>query len=76
MKVVNRMDKVWYYMKRDRNKYGPYSDQELIALIQQEILMAEDYIWMPDLKSWVRVGTSIYSFYLPENQPTIENTLS
>lgn len=70
------MDKVWYYMKKDRNKYGPYSDQELIALIQQEILMAEDYIWMPDLKGWVRVGTSVYSFYLPENQPLIENTLN
>ena len=70
------MEKVWYYMKRDKNKYGPYSDQELIALIQQEILLAEDYIWMPDLKSWIRIGTSIYSFYLPENQPRIENTIS
>jgi hypothetical protein len=63
-------------MKQDRNKYGPYNDQELIALIQQEILMANDYIWMPDLKSWLKVGNSIYAFFLPENQPTIENTIS
>jgi hypothetical protein len=70
------MDKVWYYMKPDRNKYGPYSDQELIALIQQEILLAGDYIWMPDLKAWLKIGDSIYAFYLPENQPEIEDTIS
>ena len=71
------MDKVWYYMTAaNRKKYGPYDDQELIALIRQEILLANDYIWMPDLKGWIMIGNSIYSFYLPENQPTIENTLS
>ena len=32
------MEKVWYYMKPDRSKYGPYSDDELAALIRQEIL--------------------------------------
>ena len=31
------MDKVWYYMTAaNRKKYGPYDDQELIALIHQE----------------------------------------
>ena len=37
------MDKVWYYMTAaNRKKYGPYDDQELIALIRQEILLAND----------------------------------
>ena len=40
------MDKVWYYMKSDRLKYGPYSDGEMIALIRQGILEEQDYIWM------------------------------
>ncbi|MBR2066780.1 MAG: DUF4339 domain-containing protein [Solobacterium sp.] len=64
------MDKVWYYMKRDRKKYGPYSDEELIRLIQNEILEGEDYIWMPDLQSWLCIKDSIYSIYL-ENTQTI-----
>ncbi|MDO4414594.1 MAG: DUF4339 domain-containing protein [Erysipelotrichaceae bacterium] len=70
------MDKIWYYMKPNRRKYGPYDDQELIALITKEILLADDFIWMPDLKDWIKVGDSIYAFFLPDNQPTIENTFS
>lgn len=59
------MEKVWYYMKRDRQKYGPYTDGEIIALIQQGTLTAQDYIWMPYLDAWLNVGRSIYSIYLP-----------
>ena len=69
------MDKVWYYMKPDRKKYGPYNDVELIRLISQEILVASDYIWMPDLENWLRVGNSIYAFYLPGNQSILEDTI-
>jgi len=58
------MDKVWYYMKSDREKYGPYSDGELVNLIKQEILGPDDYIWMTEMEGWVRVGDSVYSFYL------------
>ncbi len=61
------MDKIWYYMKRDKSKYGPYSEEELIALIQQGIIAENEYIWMTDLKGWLMVGNSIYSFYLPSD---------
>jgi two-component SAPR family response regulator len=64
------MDKVWYYMKPDRSKYGPYSDDELISLIQNDILNGNDYIWMPDMKKWLKVGNSIYSVFL--RQPSQE----
>lgn len=57
------MDKVWYYTKGDGNKYGPYTDEELVKLIRQEILMEDDYIWMMDLDEWVRIGDTIYSIY-------------
>lgn len=60
------MDKVWYYMKADRSKYGPYTDRELANLISKGIVTEKDYIWMPDLASWLKVGKSIYSFYIHE----------
>ena len=40
------MEKVWYYMKKDKSKYGPYSDNELCALIHQGIIDANEWIWM------------------------------
>ena len=55
------MEKVWYYMKPDRSKYGPYSDDELAALIRQEILDGDDYIWL-------KIRNSIYSIYMPESE--------
>lgn len=60
------MEKVWYYMRRsDRQKLGPYTDIELVKLINQEIILPLDYIWMPDLENWIRVDQSIYSIYIP-----------
>jgi hypothetical protein len=61
------MDKIWYYMKEDRTKYGPYTDRELANLISNKILTEDDYIWMPDLPNWIRLGDSIYSYYLKES---------
>lgn len=60
------MDKVWYYTKGDSNKFGPYTDEELVKLIKQGILHKYDYIWMIDLEEWVLVGETIYSIYLNE----------
>ena len=60
------MEKVWYYMKPDKSKYGPYSDSELAALIRQEILDGDDYIWMPYMSGWLKIRNSIYSFYMPQ----------
>ena len=60
------MEKVWYYMKQDKSKYGPYSDAELAALIRQEILEGDDYIWMPEMAGWLKVRNSIYSFYMQQ----------
>ena len=60
------MEKVWYYMKPDKSKYGPYSDSELAALIRQEILDGDDYIWMPDMSGLLKIRNSIYSFYMPQ----------
>ena len=61
------MNKNWYYMKKDRKKYGPFSEEEYIRLIRQEIIEPEDYIWMTYMENWVRLGDSIYSFYIPKH---------
>ncbi|NLH62863.1 MAG: DUF4339 domain-containing protein [Erysipelotrichaceae bacterium] len=70
------MDKIWYYMKPDQKKYGPYAEEELIALIKQGILNENDYIWMTDLSGWLKVGNSLYAFYLPSNaKPNLDSTM-
>lgn len=64
------MDKIWYYTRGDGQKYGPYTDEDLIKLIRQGILEGEDYIWTIDLDEWVQIKDTIYSIYLEED--TIE----
>lgn len=66
------MDKIWYYMKKDKSKYGPYADNELFALIHQGIIEADEYIWMPEMKGWLKVENSIYSIYLPTEENELE----
>ena len=60
------MNKVWYYTLDGEEKYGPFSDEELVKLMNQGILTGNHYIWMTDLDEWVKVEDSIYSFYLPK----------
>ena len=67
------MEKIWYYMKPDRSKYGPYTDNELAALIHQGILSGNDYIWMTDMAGWLKISNSIYSGYMPEEEAGTEN---
>ena len=64
------MDKIWYYTRGDGQKYGPYTDEDLIKLIRQGILEDEEYIWTTDLDEWVQIKDTIYSIYLEED--TIE----
>ena len=58
------MDRLWYYTKRgSTEKFGPFTDAELVQFIKQEILCKDDYIWMPDLKNWLEISNSIYAIY-------------
>ncbi len=66
------MDKVWYYMKSDRQKFGPFSDDELVGLIRNGILEGKDFIWMPDLEGWLRIEDTIYSVFIAEEERTEE----
>ncbi len=62
------MDKIWYYTRGDGQKYGPYTDEDLIKLIRQGILEGEDYIWTTDLDSWEMIQDTIYCIYLEEEK--------
>ena len=63
------MVKSWFYMKREEEtKNGPFSDEELVKLIKNDIIEENDRIWMTDLDNWIRIGDSIYSVYLPRKQ--------
>ena len=42
MAIADNSDKVWYYAKEDGQKYGPYTDEELIKLIRNGILSEND----------------------------------
>ncbi len=61
---MSEENRTWYYAKPSGDKFGPYSEEEIIKLLRNGILTATDYIWMIDLDNWVLVGDSIYSFYL------------
>lgn len=64
-RIMSEAGKFWYYNKAgDTEKFGPYTDDELIRLIRQGILTENDYIWMMDLEDWLRLGNSIYSSYI------------
>jgi len=60
------MDKIWYYKRRGNGgeKFGPYSEDELINMIRKGIIDPLDQIWMVDMDDWIVLKDSIYSFYL------------
>ena len=62
--AVNTEDKIWYYAKLDGSKFGPYTEEELIKLLKNGILTADDFIWMTEFENWMNIGNSIYSYYL------------
>lgn len=55
-------------MKKDRRKCGPFSEEECIRLIRQEIIEPSDFIWNTYMENWLRLSDSIYSFYIPGNK--------
>ena len=56
------MEEVWIVKGIDQK----YSDEELVKLIKQGILGADDYIATKELNKWVKISDSIYQYYLKE----------
>ena len=62
------MNRIWYYMKKDRTRHGPFTEEELIGFLQDGTIEPDEYIWMQDLSAWLKVCNSIYSFYIHETE--------
>lgn len=61
------MDKIWYYLNHvTKEKNGPFTDEELIRLLNQNVVDVDDYIWMAEFENWLKVEDSIYSLYVGE----------
>ncbi len=61
-------DKVWYYTLDGSEKFGPYTDEDFIKLIQQDIVTPEHYIWMPYFENWMKLGDTVYASYSPRKE--------
>lgn len=62
-----------FYYRNKQKKEGAFSEAEFIRLIQNEIIEPDDEFWMLDMENWMRLGDSIYSFYLKPNQKCASN---
>ena len=43
----------FYYVMIDEKQAGPFSEQELIRLIQDKTVTKSSYIWKPGLSNWM-----------------------
>ncbi len=48
-------EKAWYVLK-DNNNYGPFSKAEIIQMLQAKILYEYDFLWQPEMESWMRLA--------------------
>ena len=48
-------EKAWYILK-DGNNYGPFSQLEIIQMLQEKALYEYDFIWHQKMASWKRVA--------------------
>lgn len=48
-------EKAWYVLK-DNNNYGPFSQAEIIQMLQAKILYEYDFLWQPEMESWKRLA--------------------
>ena len=54
-KNVKHKEKAWFILK-DGNNYGPFSQLELIQMLQEKALFEFDYIWQQSFPSWKKVA--------------------
>jgi len=48
-------DRAWYILKHSNN-YGPFSQGEMVQMLQSKTLFEYDFIWRKDLESWKRLA--------------------
>lgn len=48
-------DRAWYILKQNNN-YGPFSQSEMVQMLQSKTLFEYDFIWKKGLESWKRLA--------------------
>ncbi|MBC7464594.1 MAG: DUF4339 domain-containing protein [Bdellovibrio sp.] len=48
-------DRAWYILKQNNN-YGPFSQGEMVQMLQSKTLFEFDFIWKKGLESWKRLA--------------------
>ena len=61
---MKNKEKVW----RVKGREETYTDPELTDMISKGELKAEDEVTCKELKDWIRIKESVYSFYLKEDK--------
>lgn len=59
----NLRDKEWFILK-EGNNYGPFSQLEIVQMLQEKTLFEYDYVWHAKMTSWKRVAE--VDEFLPE----------
>ncbi|GEM_PF-2797240 len=65
-----RSPKEWYYIDRQKNQVGPYTQEDMKELIETGVLTANTYIWKKGFIDWTRLNNSQLVQYVPPKQPT------
>lgn len=55
IKNLKHKEKAWFILK-DGNNYGPFSQLELVQMLQEKALFEFDYIWHQSFPSWKKVA--------------------
>ena len=58
-----KRNKIW----KIKGYEGTFTDEELIGLISRGQVKKDFAITTKDMKKWVKVGNSIYQFYIKED---------
>lgn len=66
-------DRAWYILKQNNN-YGPFSQAEMVQMLQSKTLFEFDFIWKKGLESWKRLAD--VSDFFPEQIKELYNTFS
>ncbi|MDG0815625.1 GYF domain-containing protein [Bdellovibrio svalbardensis] len=53
--VAPLKDKEWFILK-EGNNYGPFSQVELVQMLQEKTLFEYDYVWHAKLPAWQRIA--------------------
>jgi len=55
--AISFNDKAWYIL-RDGNNYGPFSQLDIIQMLQNKSLYEFDFVWKPGNNSWSQISTT------------------